>query len=91
MPPIPSKKSQLVLLQLLTDYTVREIRELFVGNGLRRTAPYSEEEWPVGGSQRRDLAASEAVRFDLCLESISVHGVTVAQHRDRGSAFDAKR
>jgi hypothetical protein len=63
--PIPSHKAQLLLVNLLTGWPLREIDELFVGNGLTETAQYDARRWPIGTSERRGAAASYLAAVDL--------------------------
>lgn len=64
-----SHKTELHLVDLLTDWTVREIENLFAGNGM--TAALGEGEtlderrWPIGSSVRRHTAASYLAVADL--------------------------
>ena len=60
-----SRKTQLHAVQLLTDWTVREIEVLFTGNDLiARAEQLDEQRWPVGGSVRRDTAARYHAALD---------------------------
>jgi hypothetical protein len=54
-------------VRTLTDWTLREIKELFAGNGLIRRDAESlpEDRWPIGGSVRRAEAASYIEAVDL--------------------------
>jgi len=56
-------------MRLLSDFTLSEIGELFAGNGLIRTSPYSQDEFPTGTGQRRDMAASYLAALDLSDEN----------------------
>ncbi len=63
---IPSHRTQLHVVGLLTDWTVREIEELFAGNELTGTSEQLDEaRWPIGSSVRRDLAARYHSALDL--------------------------
>lgn len=69
--PIPelSHKTNLLLVRTLTDWTLREIRELFAGNGITtRTDSLAESRWPIGGSVRRAEAAGYIEAADLADE-----------------------
>jgi hypothetical protein len=63
--PNPSHKTQLLLVNVLTGWTLREIDERFIGNGLTETAEYDERRWPIGTSERRSAAASYLAAIDL--------------------------
>jgi hypothetical protein len=63
---IPSHKTQLHVIQLLTGWTLREIDNLFAGNELTDAVnELDERQWPVGGSSRRHSAASYHAALDL--------------------------
>ena len=64
--PEPSHKTNLLLVRTLTDWTLREIRELFAGNGVTATTDsLSESRWPIGASVRRAEAAGYIEATDL--------------------------
>jgi hypothetical protein len=55
-----------LVVRLLTDWTIREIENLFAGHEITETAANLDEtRWPVGSSVRRDLAARYHSALDL--------------------------
>lgn len=69
MPPPISHKTALYFVELMTDWTMREIEQLFVSNGMtKRLAEdqtLDEGKWPIGGSVRRNTAAKFIAAADL--------------------------
>jgi len=64
--PAPSHRTQLFAVRLLTNWTLGEIANLFAGNELTTTVDaLDDERWPVGSSERRDLAARHHAALDL--------------------------
>lgn len=64
--PAPSHKTGLFFVRLLTDWTLREIAELFAGNGLtRKVDSFPDSRWPIGSSQRRTEAVAYLEAIDL--------------------------
>jgi hypothetical protein len=64
--PAPSHHTQLYVVKLLTDWTLREIENLFGGHELTQTVEtLDEDRWPVGSSVRRDTAARYHAALDL--------------------------
>lgn len=66
-PPTVSHRTQLLAVELLTDWTVREINTLFAGHELPAPAEdLDERRWSVvGSSVRRDLAARHHATIDM--------------------------
>lgn len=64
--PTPSHRTQTLAVELLTDWTVREIGVLFAAHELPPPADTVDvARWPVGTSVRRDLAARHHAAIDL--------------------------
>jgi hypothetical protein len=84
----PSHKTQLYLVRLLTDWTLREIAELFAGNGLTEKAGYDESKWPIGTSVRRSEAASYLAAVDPSDERQRVQLLRVFDDVLRGAEED---
>jgi hypothetical protein len=63
---VPSHKTQLHVVQLLTGWTLGQITNAFAGNELTsQVEELDEHRWPVGNSVRRHSAASYHAALDL--------------------------
>ncbi len=66
MSPDVSHAAQLEAVSLLTGWTLGEIGKLFAGHGMTKLATHLDEaKWPVGTSQRRELAAQYHEALDM--------------------------
>lgn len=63
---IPSHKTQLHVVRLLTGWSLAQIENVFAGNELTATvSDLDERRWPIGGSVRRHSAASYHAAINL--------------------------
>jgi hypothetical protein len=63
---VPSHKTQLHVVRLLTGWSLGQIENAFAGNELTtQVETLDERRWPIGGSVRRQSAASYHAALDV--------------------------
>lgn len=94
---VPSHKSQLFAVRLLTAWTLGEIDNVFAGNELTaHVDALDEARWPVGGSVRRQSAAAYHAAIDLAdprqrARLLRVYDDILARHEDQQEKGELRR
>ncbi len=94
---VPSHKSQLFVVRLLTAWSLGEIDHAFAGNELTaQVDDLDEARWPVGGSVRRRNAAAYHAALDLAdprqrARLLRVYDDILARHEDQQENAELRR